>query len=48
MDGLDIFPRDVDVIRLICKDSVEVEIMSCAEAKLKLEQDLDNISCKYI
>ena len=32
--------RDVTVIRLVGKDTVEEDMLVCAQSKLKLEQDL--------
>ena len=38
------FCREVTVIKLICKGTIEEAILHCAEAKLKLEQDLSHIN----
>ena len=40
--------REVTVIRLLCKGSIEEAIMQCAETKLKLEQDLNLIDGTYM
>ena len=32
--------REVSVFRVICKDTVEEEVLRCAEKKLQLEQDI--------
>ena len=36
--------REVTVLRLICKNTVEENILQCAEAKLKLGKDLSKIN----
>lgn len=33
--------REVSVYRLICKDTIEEDILRCAQAKLKLEKDIN-------
>ena len=35
-----VFCRDVHVIRLISKSTIEEDILHCAQKKLKLEQDI--------
>ncbi len=45
--GLLVFiSREVRVIRLICKGTVEEHILQCAEVKLKLEQDISKMNGK--
>lgn len=39
--------REVSVIRLISEGTIEEDILRCAEAKLKLEQDLSQINSTY-
>ena len=35
--------REVSVLRLICKDTIEEDILQCAEKKLQLEKDINQI-----
>ena len=40
----------MSVYRLICKDTIEEDILRCAQAKLKLEKDINsmlNVSLYY-
>ena len=40
--------REVEVVRLVGKDTIEEEILKCAQQKLKLEQDMTSGSMYII